>query len=875
MSLFKKNKKSKTGQKTAASETSGKGGSGKNNANKVTKKTAKKTAKNTAKNVDFKKQSALVKLFYLVFYFALVVGLIMLLGVWMYGVELNRKYQLSHALDGALWELPSRVYARPLELYVDKPLKMQDLVVELQYLDYTADSKVSDPGSYHINGEQALIYKNTFQFWDGKEQAALLRLTIKNDKISEIIDMSSLQDIALTRIEPLLIGSIYPKHGQDRILIEQSNTPSVLVDTLLAMEDRRFYSHGGVDPKGLARAVFQAIKDKRVTQGASTLTQQFIKNHYLTNERSISRKVKEAIMAVILEHNYSKQQILEGYLNEIFLGQDGDRAIHGFGLAAEFYFGKTLSELGVHQIASLVALVKEPSRANPYRHPDFAKRRRGLILDVMVAQHLISADDAKLAKALPLDVLPKAERQQKDRYYSFLQLAYKQLAEDYDRDKLAAGLNIYTTLDPIIQEQTERAVAEALPVLEKRRGLKNNFLQAASVIVNTATAEILAVVGDRDPKRHGFNRAVQAKRQPGSLLKPVVYLAALEYPQRYTLATSIDDSPLVYKSGGEVWKPQNYSKRNLGRVAFIDALVKSYNIPTARIALDIGIHDVVGRLQDLGARDKLPEYPSIVLGSVAMSPLEVAQIYESLANGGYRMPLRVINNITDAYDMPVDRYPMNSVKVISDEPYYLIIKAMQQIVKRGTAAKLKQKIPEKLNIAGKTGTTDNYRDSWFASFSGNYLNVVWVGNDDNKRTGLSGSNGAMRVWMDIMKDLPLIPLTVNKPPNVFDFPIDLATGTLMGESCQGQHRGATLPFINGSEPTESSSCYVEPLYEEEFIEFESFDSPENAIQPSSYGNSNTNSGWYNNPPQPSRRRAPQRFSPSNTIPYETNSDGRN
>ncbi len=711
----------------------------------------KSSPKTKQEKQDLKKQPFLVKFFYIVVYFVLTVGIVGLLGVWLYGVELNRKYHLANALDGALWELPSRVYARPLELYVDKPLKLQDLTTELGYLNYTPNAAVSEPGTYHIAGSQILIYKQAFQFWNGKEAAQLIRLTLKNGKVTEIIDMQSLNDIALTRMDPLLIGSIYPKHGQDRILIDQSNTPDVLIDTLLlATEDRRFYSHFGIDPKGLARAVFQAIKDGRVSQGASTLTQQFVKNHYLSNKRSISRKVKEAIMAVILESNYSKQQILEGYLNEIFLGQDGDRAIHGFGLASEFYFGKPLNELGVHQIASLVALVKEPSRANPYRHPDFAKRRRGLILDVMVTRHLISAKDARLAKELPLDVLPTIERKKKDRYYSFLQLAYKQLAEDYDKEKLAAGLSIFTTLDPIIQDETERAIAASLPILEKRRGLKKNFLQAASVIVNTATAEVLAIVGDRDPRRKGFNRAVQAKRQPGSLLKPVVYLSALEYPQRYTLSTLIDDSPLIYRTKGEVWKPKNYSKHNKGRVLLIDALVHSYNIPTARIALDIGINDVVGRLQDLGARDGLPEFPSIVLGSVAMSPLEVAQIYESLANGGYRMPLRVVNSIADAQGLPINRYPMKSVKVISDEPYYLIIKAMQEIVKRGTAARLKQKISPSLNIAGKTGTTDNYRDSWFAGFSGNYLNVVWVGNDNNKRTGLSGSNGAMRVWMDIM-----------------------------------------------------------------------------------------------------------------------------
>ncbi len=695
-------------------------------------------------------------------------------------------------------------------------MQVKDLQKELDYLGYRSNNAVAETGTYKVNGNEVIVYKNAFDFWDGKEVAQRIKITIANDKVAGISDTKSGQPLPITRLEPLLIGSIYPKHGQDRILIGLDETPNVLVDTLIATEDRRFYSHPGIDPKGLARAAWQALKTGHVRQGASTLTQQFVKNHYLTRKRTISRKIKEAIMAVILERNYSKQQILEGYLNEIFLGQDGGRAIHGFGLASEFYFGVPLKDLGVHQIASLVALVREPARANPFRHPQYAKKRRALILDVMVGQHLISQKDADLAKSLPLDVLPKKERVKKDKYYSFLQLVYRQLGEHYDKEQLAEGLNVFTTLDPIIQEKAEKAVSQGLNVLEKRHRLKKNFLQAASVIVNTPTAEVVAIVGDRDATRHGFNRAVQAQRQPGSLLKPVVYLAALEYPQKYNLSTMIDDSPLEYRAKGEVWKPKNYAKNNRGQVMLIDGLVKSYNIPTARIGLDIGIDDVIGRLEDLGARKDLPNYPSIVLGAVAMSPLEIAQVYESLANGGYRMPLRVINSITDAGGLPVKRYPMESVQVISPEPYYLIIKAMKDVVKRGTAVKLKQKISPDLEIAGKTGTTDDYRDSWFSGFSGNYLNVVWVGNDDNQKTGLSGSNGAMRVWMD--------------------------TGELMSNSCRGKHKSINLPFIGGTEPGSYSNCWVKPTPEVDVeipqIEFESFDN-------SSFGNGNTDSLWYN------------------------------
>lgn len=794
------------------------------------------TAKKRQKKKDLKKQPMLFKFFYMVVYLGLAIGLILLLGVWLYGIELSKKYQLSDgALGGALWELPSRVYARPLDLYVGRSMKLEHLKKELDYLGYRHEKAVSEPATYYIDGKEILVYKQSFDFWDGNEAAKLIRITLSDNKISHLYDMESLTDIAITRIEPLLIGSVYPKHGQDRVLIDLDSTPDILVDTIIATEDRRFYSHPGIDPKGLARAAYQAFKDGRVRQGASTLTQQFVKNHYLTRERTLSRKLKEAIMAVILERNYTKRQILEGYLNEIFLGQDGGRAIHGFGLASAFYFGLPLKDLSVHQIATLVALVREPARANPFKHPTYAKKRRAIILDVMAGQDLISAKAAELAKSLPLDVLPKSERAKKNRYHSFLQLAYKELDKTYDKEKLASGLNIFTTLDPIIQEEAEQTVAKSLTVLEKRHGLKKNFLQVASVIVNSATAEIVAIIGDRDATRQGFNRATQAKRQPGSVLKPVVYMAALEYPQRYSLSTLIDDSPFEYKTAGTTWKPKNYSKRNQGQVLLIDGLVKSYNIPTARIGLDIGIHDVVGRLEDLGARQDLPQYPSLVLGAVAMSPLEVAQIYEPLANGGYRIPLRVINSVTDAYGKPVERYPLESVQVISEAPYYLIVKAMQDVVKRGTASRLQEKISPDYHIAGKTGTTDDYRDSWFAGFSGNYLNVVWVGNDDNKRTGLSGSKGAMRVWMDLTRNLPLKPLQVPQPNNVFEFEIDMVTGQLMSDDCRGIHHSANLPFIGGSEPISYSNCYTSP-YEE--MEFESFEG--GAIE-----DSNSYDIWYN------------------------------
>lgn len=819
----------------------------KNNTSNKTEQKPGKRRLFEKKPADHKKRPLIVSFFVMSFYFCFSVGVILFLGLVFYGFELNRQYKLSdNALGGALWELPSRVYARPLDLYQGKDLAADDLVKELQLIGYSEDRSIVAPATYSRDKNEVLIHTQTFAFWDGEEIEKRLRINFSDGKVSEIFNLDTLSPLLLTRLEPMQIASIYPSHQQDRVLVDLEQVPDILVDGLLAAEDRRFWDHFGIDPKGMARAIYTAVVNRNVSQGASTITQQFVKNHFLSSKRTISRKVKEAIMAVILEMNYDKKDILEGYLNEIYLGQDGARAIHGFGMASEFYFSKPLEALSVEQIAMLIGLVREPGKANPFSNPEYATYRRNLILDIMVDQNLLSKEEGELAKSLPLDIVKGEQKRKTEYYHSFLALVYQQLNESYKKEDLTAGLNIFTTLDPLIQEKAEQSVIDGLAKLEKQRGLRPDYLQAASVIIDTQTADVLSVIGDRDPARKGYNRAVTAKRQPGSLIKPVVYLSALEYPLRYNLATPLDDSPLRYQSGGTVWEPKNYSKKNNEHVTLMDSLINSYNIPTARIGLDLGIDDVVSTLERLGARQGIPTYPSIVLGSVTMSPMEVAEIYETLANGGYRMPLRAIRDITDINGNPLERFPISSVKAIEPEPYYLIVTAMQEVVRSGTARRMNSDIPAALNIAGKTGTTDDYRDSWFAGFSGNLLNVVWVGNDDNKKTGLSGSSGALPVWMDIMKDLPQKPLEVNIPEGIIEKTVDTATGLLFNSECEGIRQAKTLPFIVGSEPVYYSDCYAE-ITEGEITEFD-IDNPftnenNNPWYDGSSTNSTTNSSF--------------------------------
>lgn len=788
------------------------------------------------------------------FYFCLVGIVFGLFIAFIYAKKLEREYSLdSQDLGGALWSIPARVYARPLDIYQGAPLSLEALVDELRLLNYQEVDRITRVEQYHVKDGQLVYYAPSFVFWDDVRPARYVLVEFQGDRVKEVRNAQSGEAIAIERLNPMRIGSIYPNHGEDRLLLRLEEVPPVLIDTLLATEDRQFFNHFGIHPKGILRSVYVSFIAKGEVQGGSTITQQFIKNHYLSNERRISRKVKEMLMAVVLERHASKEQILEGYINEIYLGQDGQRAIHGFGLASKYFFNKDINDLNLHEIAMLVALVREPGSADPRKHPEHALRRRNLILRIMQEQGLISEEDEALASSLPLDIAPVELTRDRIRYPDFMDLVNQQLQENYSRSDLSQqGLNIFTTLDPLVQEKAQKAVSGELERLEKERNLAENFLQGASVIVDSATGEVAALVGSRVAGEQGFNRAISAKRPIGSLIKPVIYLAALEYPTRYNLGTIIDDSPLEYRdASGNLWSPKNYDRKNREHVMLIDALVRSYNIPTVRIALDIGLEDVVATLSRLGARDDIKPFPSLSLGSVDMSPLEVAQLYESFASGGFYQPLRAIREITTANGEIVRRYDMRSIRAIEDTPYFLILTAMQDVVSRGTATAAYRQLDRNLHLAGKTGTTDDYRDSWFVGFSGNYLTVAWVGNDQNQPTRLSGSAGGLPLWVAIMKELRLMPVENPKPSGIVYRTVGKDTGLLIGEGCSDE--GVSLPYILGYEPRDYVDCFDfwEDTTPGNIFESEYFKSlPTESLQNSPFQNAprqeqNTLPSWYN------------------------------
>ncbi len=706
-------------------------------------------------------------------------------------------------LEGKRWALPARVYARPLELYPGLGLNPSELTAELALLGYRETPQPREPGTYRWRRPSLDLVTRPFVFGDGPQEAISLTVEFDDGRVSALRPRAGSEPLHLVRLDPALIGGIYPGDNEDRVLVKLDEVPEPLVDALIAVEDRRFYQHHGIDPRGIARALV-ATASGRAVQGGSTLTQQLVKNFYLSAERTLRRKLTEMVMAILLEIHYSKQEILETYLNEVYLGQDGNRAIHGFGLAAPYFFDKPVSHLGLSEAALLVGMLKGPTYYSPRAHPARALERRNLVLAQMAEEGFITEQQLRRAQAEPLGVVARPPRGTSP-YPAFLSLVHRQLRRDYrDEDLRSEGLQIFTTLDPRVQRAAESALTGRLARLEKARGMKPRILQGALLVTSTQNAEVQAVVGGRDPRFEGFNRALDARRPIGSLIKPVVYLTALQQPQRYTLATRLDDSPLVlHQAGTDDWEPQNYDREFHGQVPLRTALAHSYNVSTARLGLELGPSQVMANLQRLGLERELPAYASSLLGANALSPLEVTQIYQTLAGGGFRTPLRAIREVLTVGGEPLQRYPLTVEQVIDGAPLYLLTVALQDVVREGTARGLEAYLPAGLEIAGKTGTTDDFRDSWFAGFSGDRLAVAWVGRDDNQPTGLTGAAGAMTVWGEMMADLDPEPLILPEPENIEQVWIDPVSGLRSDKGCRDAVR---LPFIAGSAPTEAAPC---------------------------------------------------------------------
>lgn len=712
--------------------------------------------------------------------------------------------EIRNRFSSVRWTLPAQVFAAPQELYPGINLPLDELQHELLRLGYRQVAALEGAGSFVARAGALDIATRAFGFWDGQQKATRMLVRGSSTGIESISDLSTGKELDLTRLDPMLIGSIYPSRGgEDRVLIQLADAPELLVKGLQAVEDRNFYNHAGISIRGIARAMFENLANGKVRQGASTITQQLVKNFFLSSERTFKRKIKEILMAVLLETHYSKDEIMEAYLNEIYMGQDGSRAVHGFGLASSFYFNKPPVELKTHELAMLVGIVKGPSQFDPRRRPEKVRERRDLVLRIWADSGLIRPEEFESAKAQPLG-LSGTGRGGVERYPAFVQLVTRQLKDQYPDEALTTeGLRIFTTLSPRVQEALEQRLVDDLPALEKTRKLPNGTLEGAGVVTSAEGGEVQAIVGGRDTRFAGFNRALDSKRQIGSLAKPFVYLAALMEPERYNVSSLLADEPITVKlSKGNVWSPSNYDKKLHGNVPLYVALAQSYNLPTVRLGMDLGVKKVQQAFAGAGFF-QTPELPSIFLGAVDMAPLDVAQVYNTLAASGYQTPLSAIREVLTKEGKPLKRYAFKVKQTLPEGPVFLTTWALRKVVELGTARAAYNVIPPSIKVAGKTGTTDDLRDSWFAGYSADHVAVIWVGRDDYKPTGLSGATGAMPIWARLIRDLNVRSLDATPPAEVEEMLIDPASGLVADDSCAG---AVGLPFIAGYIPTQKAPC---------------------------------------------------------------------
>ena len=693
------------------------------------------------------------------------------------------------------WQLPARVYARALTLSLNKALTAADLQMELELLGYEAGDNWRRPGGFKRQGGQFWISSRGYPSVAGLVSPLRFNVLLKNNRIVRL-EGGGGNPLQKVQLEPLEIGSIYPRHQEDRLLVKLEQVPRSLVEILLLIEDRDFYQHHGLSPRSIARAMLANIKAGRTVQGGSTITQQLVKNVYLSADRNLWRKGIEAVMALLVELHFSKDDILEAYINEVYLGQQGPRAIHGFALASRHYFNRPLAELTAGQIALLAGLVKGPSYYDPWRNPQRARERRDLVLQLMAEHQLIApqqlqafaASELGLAKSNALaGVFP-----------AYLDLVRRQLRRDYSQQSLQTeGMKIFTAFDPIVQHHAESSMAVVLDH-------QPEALEVAMVVTDVESGDVVAVVGGRHMRYAGFNRALDAVRPVGSLIKPAVYLAALQRSQDYTLASVISDGPVeVEGRDGSMWQPKNYDRKDHGSVLLHKSLAHSYNQATARLGMQLGLAEVQKVVAQLGVKRHLPALPSMLLGAGALSPIEVAGMYQTIASAGVHSPLRSIVEIADSHDRALARYPVQQTIAVEKPVMHLLHYSMLEVVREGTGKSVYQRLAQDFRVAGKTGSTNDLRDSWFAGFAGDYLAVVWMGRDDNQSAGLTGSQGALKVWREFMALASHKPLDFSVPPGIVYYWIDSQTGLLSREVCEGARY---MPFIQGTAPTQHSDC---------------------------------------------------------------------
>lgn len=693
-----------------------------------------------------------------------------------YGVYLDQK--IRSRIDGKVWQLPAAVYGRMVNLEPDMSITKNEMVKLLEATQYRQVSKMTRPGEFTVQANSIEMIRRPFDFPDSKEGQVRARLTFDGDRLDTIENMDNNRQFGFFRLDPRLITMLSSANGEQRLFVARNGFPDLLVDTLLATEDRHFYEHDGISLYSIGRAVLANLTAGRTVQGASTLTQQLVKNLFLSSERSYWRKANEAYMAVLMDARYSKDRILELYMNEVYLGQSGDNEIRGFPLASLYYFGRPVEELSLDQQALLVGMVKGASIYNPWRNPKLALERRNLVLRLLQQQQVIDQELYDMLSARPLGVQPRGGVISPQP--AFMQLVRQELQSKLgDKVKDLSGVKIFTTFDSVAQDAAEKAAVEGIPALKKQRKLSD--LETAMVVVDRNSGEVRAMVGGAEPQFAGYNRAMQARRSIGSLAKPATYLTALSQPNQYRLNTWIADAPISLRQpNGQVWSPQNDDKQFSGQVMLVDALTRSMNVPTVNLGMSLGLPAIVDTWQKLGvAKDQLHPVPAMILGALNLTPIEVAQAFQTIASGGNRAPLSALRSvIAEDGSVLYQSFPQ-AERAVPAQAAYMTLWTMQQVVQRGTGRQLGAKYPG-LHLAGKTGTTNNNVDTWFAGIDGREVVITWVGRDNNQPTRLYGASGAMSIYQRYLANQSPVPLNLVAPEDIVDMGVDSSGNFVCG-----------------------------------------------------------------------------------------------
>ena len=720
--------------------------------------------------------------------------------------------QIDDRLHGERDRVLPHVYARPLELFRGQALGQPQLVDRLNDLGYAERARIEKPGEFLLEHDAVSLVPR-----DGDQNGIVVRVNFEAPRaptkvavLPQVIRINGLtaggNRVDRVTLEPPLLTALISTGREKRRQVPLASIPARMVQAVLAIEDRRFYDHPGVDVIRTIGAIVTNIRgDKKYLVGGSTLTQQLVKNFFLTPEKSLRRKLAEQYMAIILERRASKDEILEMYLNEVYLGQRGSYAVHGVAEAARLFFGKDVSNLTLPEAATIAGVIQSPYYWSPFVAADRCRERRNVVLRSMAEEGFVSADAEKRAEAEPIQVARQALDSQAPYFVDYVG---QTLSEQYPGLTQAIGsLDVYTTLDLHLQRYAQDAITDGMAkvdqILAKRK--RPRQAQAALIAVDPRTGEVLALVGGRSYNQSQYNRAVNARRQPGSVFKPFVYLAAFERAAAegrsdLTPATLVDDQPTSFvTTADQEWTPSNYENEYDGLITLRRALALSRNIATIKVAEMTGFDKVAALWDRIGVGTDAHAYPSITLGVFEASPIEIATAYTLFPNGGQVRPLRVLSRVVASGQSNV--VPDQPTKRIArPDTTYLVVNMMRSVINEGTGAGARA-AGFSLDAAGKTGTTNDLRDAWFVGFTPELLTVVWVGLDDNQPLGLSGTQAALPIWTSFMiralaghANLPFA-----QPPGIVNVLIDRDTGKLAGPYCP---RVFTEAFLSGTEPTE-------------------------------------------------------------------------